>query len=463
MGFKRTLFTVRIFVFAATLAIALSFSSCKQQPLAEEPFKVEHAEWLNNATLYEVNIRQYTPEGTFAAFEQHLPRLKELGVDILWLMPIHPIGEVERKGTLGSYYSVQDYMGVNPEFGSMDDFKHLVSQAHDLGMKVILDWVANHCAHDNKIVEEHPDWVVRDSAGNAVSPYDWTDVVQLNYANNEFRDYMISALKYWIEEAGVDGYRCDVAFMVPTDFWNKVRKELVSLKPMFMLAEAENVELQQFAFDADYAWEFHSLMNEIAKGKKTVMDMDRYSQKELATYPKNAIKMHFTSNHDENSWHGTEFNRMGKSVKAFAALTFTIPGIPLIYNGQEVAFDKQLEFFEKDEISWTPNAEFTDFYKELIELKRNNTALMAGAKGADMFRVKTSNDINVFAFIRENEQDKVFAIFNFSPLEQIIDLEGEAYKGSYTELFSNDSFSFTEGSKITLTPWAFKIYIKETP
>ncbi len=446
---------------ALTLAFILSFSACKTPPVDEvKPFTIEHVQWSLDATLYEVNIRQFTPEGTFAAFEEHLPRLNELGVRILWLMPIHPIGEVERKGSLGSYYSVKDYRAVNPEFGTMDDFKRLVSNAHALGMKVILDWVANHTAHDNFLVEEYPHWYERDSTGKLLSPYDWTDVVQLDYSNEDLHEYMIGSLKFWVEEADIDGYRCDVANLVPTSFWNKARKELDKIKPVFMLAEAEEVELQQYAFDADYAWEFHHIMNNIAKGKNTVLDIDSYFQREIAKYPKNTIKMHFTSNHDENSWAGTEFTRLGKGTKAFAALSFVIPGIPLLYNGQEVAFDRMLKFFDKDQIDWTPSEEYTEFYKKLIGLKQKNTALRAGASGADMFRVKTSNDVNIFAFTRTNESDKVFCVFNLSSLEQKIDFEGDEYVGKYTNLLSGEQVEMPSGSKMTLKPWDFIIFVK---
>lgn len=446
---------------ALLLSLALSFASCKPEVKVEaEPFNVEHVEWSYNATIYEVNIRQYTPEGTFSAFEAHLPRLQELGVKILWIMPIHPIGELERKGEMGSYYSIKDYKDVNPEFGSFNDFKRLVEKAHELGMKVIIDWVANHTSHDNHLVYDHPDWYVRDSANNLVSPFDWTDVVQLNYENDDMREYMIGALKYWVKEANIDGYRCDVASMVPTDFWNKARKELDKIKPVFMLAEADAVELQEYAFDADYGWEFHHIMNGIAKGEKTVLDIDEYYQRELAKYPKNTIRMHFTSNHDENSWAGTEFDRLGVSAKTFAALTFVIPGMPLLYNGQEVGFNKMLKFFDKDEIDWTENSEFTEFYKRLIELKQNNTTLSAADKGADMFRIRTSNNVNVFAFTRENDDDKIFAIFNLSNLDQEVELIDNVFVGSYTEIFSEEKLEFKEGAIVNLKPWEFYIYVK---
>lgn len=445
-----------------SLVLMLSFSACNQKAeVVSEPFKVEHPSWSYGATIYEVNIRQFTPEGTFAAFEAHLPRLQELGVKILWLMPIHPIGELERKGSLGSYYSIKDYKGVNPEFGNFEDFKRLVNRAHELDMKVIIDWVANHTSHDNHLVFEQPDWYTRDSVGNLISPFDWSDVAQLDYNNQDLREYMIGALEFWVKEANIDGYRCDVAGMVPTDFWNKARKKLDKIKPVFMLAEAEQVDLQEFAFDVDYGWEFHHIMNGIAKGEKTALNIDEYYQRELAKYPKNTSRMHFTSNHDENSWAGTEFERMGfGAAKSFAALTFVIPGIPLIYNGQEVAFNRMLKFFDKDQIDWTPNQEFTNMYTKLIDLRKNNSALQAADKGADMFRVKTSNDVNVFAVTRANETDKVFAIFNLSNLNQKVDLLDDAFVGSYKELFSGETFEFATGSKVELKPWEFFIYVK---
>ncbi|MDY0199081.1 MAG: alpha-amylase family glycosyl hydrolase [Tenuifilaceae bacterium] len=453
---------IKNLAFALLLCATLSFASCNPNvKTKDEPFKVEHVDWVYNATIYEVNIRQYTPEGTFAAFEEHLPRLNDLGVSILWLMPIYPIGELERKGTLGSYYSIKDYKGINPEFGTMDDFKRLVNKAHELGMKVIIDWVANHTSHDNPLVYEHPDWYTRDSTGNIVSPFDWSDVAQLNYNNEELRDYMIDALKFWIQETDIDGFRCDVAAMVPTEFWNRARAELDAIKPVFMLAEADTAELQEHAFDADYGWEFHHIMNDIAQSKETVLDIEKYFQKEIVEYPKNTIRMHFTSNHDENSWVGTEFERMGpKAAKSFAALSFVIPGIPLIYSGQEVAFDHMLDFFEKDLIDWTPNDEYTSLYKKLIELKKENTTLMAADKGADMFKVKTTNDVNVFAFVRENETDKIFAVFNLSNLRQNIELKDDAFIGSYTELFADETVELKIGEAMDLEPWQFLIFVK---
>lgn len=274
---------------------------------------------------------------------------EDLGVDILWFMPIHPIGELNRKGSLGSYYSVRDYKAVNPEFGTMEDFKNLVNKAHELGFKVILDWVANHTSFDHQWATDHPEWYTRDEKGNIVSPFDWTDVADLKYDNNPaLWDAMIDALKFWVVEANIDGYRCDVAGMVPVAFWEKARTELDAVKPVFMLAEDEGQrDLMKKAFDANYGWEFHHIMNNIAKGEKNAADVWAYFAKEDTLFAPTSFRMMMTSNHDENSWNGTEFERMGDGAKAFAVMAYTIPGFPMMYNGQEVALNKRLLFFEK--------------------------------------------------------------------------------------------------------------------
>ncbi len=460
---KKTNFysAIRCFIVISSIVLLLSFASCKSRPEVKEPFKVVHPEWVYNATIYEVNIRQYTPEGTFKAFENHLSRLKELGIDILWFMPIHPIGEVNRKGTLGSYYSVKDYKGINPEFGTLDDFRSVVKKAHKMGFKVIIDWVANHTSHDAVLTIEHPDWYVRDSAGNLVSPFDWTDVAKLDYSKKELREYIIEAMKYWVKDVDIDGFRCDVAGEVPTDFWNEARVKLDEIKPVFMLAEASKPELQEYAFDADYDWDFHHIMNKIAKGENSVLDLENYLMKLVALYPKNTIKMNFITNHDENSWNGTEFERLGESVKTMAALSFVVPGMPLIYSGQEVGLNKRLKFFERDDIKWRDSLELTPFYQKLVELKKNCSALAAGEEGADIFRIKTSNDVNIFAFLRENDEEKLFSIFNLSALEQVITLEGEDFVDNYVDFLSGESKSFSIGDTINLKPWEFHLYLKK--
>ncbi|NLZ95743.1 MAG: alpha-amylase, partial [Bacteroidales bacterium] len=311
-------------------------------------------------------VRQYTTEGTFSAFEQHIPRLQELGVDILWFMPIQTIGEVERKGSLGSYYSIQNYTEVNSEFGTLADFKSVVEKAHASGMKVILDWVANHTSRD-AVWLENEDWYVTDSLGNVEAPYDWSDVAKLNYNNDDMSETMLENMLWWVREADIDGFRCDVANEVPTVFWERATDSLKALKPnIFMLAEAEEPELNSKAFDAYYAWDFHHKMNMVAQGDGNVDSLRASLNKMNTRFDDRAIPMYFTSNHDENSWSGTEFERMGDAVTAFTALSYVLPGMPLIYNGQEVGFDRRLEFFEKDNIDWSAvvsKDEFTDLYK----------------------------------------------------------------------------------------------------
>ena len=306
---------------------------------------VIHPEWTADAVIYEVNVRQYTKEGTFKAFEEHLPRLQELGVDILWFMPVYPIGEVERKGELGSYYSIRDYKAVNPEFGDIDDFRSVVDKAHELGFKVILDWVANHTSRDHAWISEHPDWyVMDDSTGTPVAPFDWTDVAELNYDNADMRAAMLDAMTYWVSEVGVDGFRCDVAHEVPVDFWNDAVASLRQVRPdLFMLAESEEPALMTDAFDAYYGWSNHAYMNRLAQGKATAAEYAAYRVEHEGKLPVESIEMNFTSNHDENSWNGTEFERMGEAARQMAALTFAEPGMPLIYSGQEVGNDNSLE------------------------------------------------------------------------------------------------------------------------
>ncbi len=431
-----------------------------RKPVPPESFVV-HPEWSKSANIYEVNIRQYTPEGTFTAFQQHLPRLKELGVKILWLMPVNPVGEKNRKGTLGSYYAVRDYKAVNPEFGTMDDFKQLVSKAHELGFKIILDWVANHTAWDNPWITEHPEWYTVDSLGKLVSPFDWTDVADLNYENKVLWDEMISALKFWITEADVDGYRCDVAGMVPNEFWERARKELDELKPVFMLAEAEQPDHHIRAFDMSYAWELHHIYNSIAKGEKNANDLMSYFNKQDTLFPTDAYRMNFITNHDENSWKGTEMKRMGEAVNTMAVLSYTLPGMPLLYSGQEVGLNKMLRFFEKDTIIWDVTSPLPEFYKKLNQLKKENQAIWNGQSGGILQRIKTSNDSVVFAFTREKESNKVFTLTNLSANQILVKLTGDQFVGEYTELFSGDEKTFKKKSSVELTPWQYLVYIKK--
>jgi len=444
------------------LSVVFVFISCKDKKAVvanknAEPTKVNHAEWTKDANIYEVNLRQFTKEGTFKAFEAHLPRLKEMGVDILWFMPIHPVGVKNRKGTLGSYYSVKDYYTVDPAYGTMEEFKMMVEKAHQLGMKVIIDWVANHSAWDNPWVELHPEWYTKDSNGKMVSPFDWTDVVDLDFNNQELRKEMIKALSFWLTKTGIDGFRCDVAMMVPADFWNAARAELQKIKPdIFMLAEAEDAALQIEAFNMYYGWELHHIMNQIAKGKKNAHAIDSYLVKADSTFPSGTYRMNFITNHDENSWNGTEFERMGNAVNVMAVFAHTLPDMPLIYSGQEAGLNKRLEFFEKDSISWQ-NLELASFYKKLLVLKKENKALWNGKFGAGIEKIKTGQDSALYCFARSIENNTVIVLLNFSAKDR--SFIPSSHHGDYIDYFSGKEVILNKKQKITLKAWGYQILV----
>ena len=407
-----------------TLIFLLSFlclAACHKTTAPEGNFtNVIHPEWAQKAVIYQINVRQFSPEGTFAAVEPQLDRLAELGVDILWLMPIHPIGVEGRKGTLGSYYAVQDYCAVNPEFGTMEDFDHFLAAAHEKGFKVILDWVANHTGHDHAWTRDHKDWYHLDSLGNLATQYDWTDIAHLNYEKNAaLRSEMENQMKFWIDK-GVDGFRCDVASEVPTDFWEKAFADFRAQHPdnLFFLAEAETPDLQKNAFDAYYAWQQMHLWYDMAAGKKNAEDLaDFYvNYAEKTGMPAGTLAMNFISNHDQNSWSGTNLEMFGPSLKPFTVLTFMLPGIPMLYNGDEICLPKRLEFFEKDPIDWKAGdpLEMTRLYTELIKLRDQHACLWAYPWGGTMAVLPTDHPKQVFAFEREVEGDMCLAMFNFS-------------------------------------------------
>lgn len=415
-------------------------------------------DWAKNSTIYEVNIRQFSKEGTFKSFQQHLPRLKELGVDILWLMPINPIGKLNRKGTLGSYYSVKDYVDVNPEFGTKEDFKTLVDEIHNQGMHVIIDWVANHTAWDNKWVKTNPEFYTKDSSGNFVPPVpDWSDVIDLNYDNKELWKEMISALKYWVSEVDIDGYRCDVAGMVPIEFWNEVRTELDKIKPVFMLAEWDTPEMHKFAFDMTYDWDLHKIFNGVYAKERNSSDIIKHILNDQKKYPDYAYRMQFTSNHDENSWNGTEYERLGKAAEVFAVLTYAIPGMPLIYNGQEIGFNKRLEFFEKDSIIWKEN-KFEKLYKNLNELKERNNALWAGIESGSIDFINNNNDILIIRRSKENKE--VIGFFNLTEKEIEANIRLEKASGVYISFNNDQQIELNGNFQLKLKPWSYIIFYK---
>ena len=451
-----------------SLFVALNgFAGESSAPVRPDPYqpvpyvKLKHPEWTKNATIYQINTRQFTDEGTFRAAEKHLPRLKALGVDILWLMPINPIGEKNRKGTLGSPYAVRDYRAVNPEFGTLDDLKHFVAAAHALGFHVILDWVANHTAWDNVLVASHPEYYQRDWKG-AFRPtpwFDWADIINLDYRQPGLRKYMTDAMKYWVTEADVDGYRCDVAGFVPLDFWNNLRRELDAIKPVFMLGEWESRDLHAEAFDATYAWSWYEAMHNIAQGKADVGALFNYYAWDEGFFPRDIFRMTFVSNHDKNSWEGTEFEQFGDALPATIVLSVVGNGMPLIYNGQEAGNTKRLQFFEKDPIRWRehPNGEL---YRKLFALKKANTALWNGDWGARMIQVVNNAPTAVFSFVRMNDHDKVFAVFNFSKEPHAVKMTDGPYAGTYTDFFSGERVTLDENTQLAMDPWAYRVFVK---
>ncbi len=459
----------KILIIAAVLILAglLFLAGCKRKTspvsIDEKTFTSEviHPDWSKNVTLYEVNVRQYTKEGTFNAFAGHLPRLGELGVEVLWFMPIHPIGIENRKGELGSYYSAMDYMDVNPEFGSMDDFLSLLEKVHEMGMYVLLDWVPNHTAWDHPWAEEHPDWYMKDEEGNFIPPLgtDWTDVIQLDWSNTEMQDAMLEALKFWVE-LGVDGFRVDHPHKTPKEFWERARIELDSIRPVLMLAEnEEQTYFLEKGFDMNYAWELHHLMNQVAQGKKNVKALRRYFTKEDSIYPVNVYRLRFLSNHDENSWQGTIAERMGNAHGAMAAFMFTMPGVPLLYNGQEACLDKRLEFFTRDPIEWK-DCEITNLYKTLIRMKKENPALWNGEFGGSFQEIKTSRPRSVFAFAREKDDNRVLTLLNLSRKKLKIKPVFSGMEGEYTDVFNGQPFQLPLQDSLQLEGWEYRVLIK---
>lgn len=458
---------MKILSFLSILSVAFLIAcnpGAKKAETAEQSDKLVsktiYPEWSQDAVIYEVNVRQYTPEGTLAAFEENLPRLKELGVEILWMMPMHPISEINRKGTLGSYYAVADYKAINPEFGTMDDFKAFVTKAHEMGFKVILDWVANHTGWDNPWIYDHPEWFTKDSLGNIIPPDpDWGDIADLNFDVPEMRAAMIDALKFWITEADIDGYRCDVAWGVPTDFWNEARAALDELKPIWMLAEDEDhKDFLIQAFNCNYSWSLHHKLNEIAQGKEGIKAIKEYFEAADSTFPEGSYTMQFTSNHDENSWQGTVYERMGDAAKTMAALTFVMPGMPLIYSGQEAGLNKRLEFFEKDEIDWS-NLEMQNFYEKLVDLKQENVALWNGTAGAPIHFMHMRDDNNLLVFSREKEDNKVVAIFNLSDDSTTNAVTCKMIEGKYVDFNSGIEYEFQQNQEFAMDSWEYMILI----
>ena len=437
-------------------------TSAKDDPYQPKQYvELKHPEWSKSATIYEVNVRQFSTEGTFKAFETHLPRLKAMGIDIIWLMPINPIGVQHRKGILGSEYSVKDYYAVNPEYGSMADLKALVKKIHEMGMHVILDWVANHSAWDNQLAKDHPDWYTKTAEGNfQPTPwYDWDDVIDFDYNQPGMRKYMTDAMKYWVKETDIDGYRCDVAGFIPVDFWENVRKELDAIKPVFMLAEWESRDLHKKAFDATYSWSLWDKMKEVTTGKKPIGGLVEYMAHDVNTFPADAYRMTFTENHDKNAWEGNQYSNFGDGLTACMVMAGTVNGMPLVYSGQEAGLNRSLKFFDKDPIEWKEHP-FYNIYQKLFDLKHRNQALWNGAAGGEMVRIYNDKPDAVISFSRTKNSNRVISIINFSDQEQQVVLKTKYVAGNYKELFSNMPFTLKGDDTLYLKKWEYVVLEK---
>ncbi len=421
----------------------------------------ESVGWAHTTNIYEVNLRQYTEEGTFTAFAKHLPRLKNMGVHTLWLMPVQPIGILNRKGVMGSYYSISDFTTVNPEYGIIDDFKSLVIQAQEMGFKIIIDWVANHTSWDHVWTKTNPDFFSKDEQGNFRPPFpDWADVIDLNFENTDLWLAMIDVMKFWVTHFNIDGFRCDMAHLVPLDFWKTARRALDKEKKLFWLAETEEPNYHE-AFDASYTWEFLHVMEAYWKKETTIQGLDAVLYRYDSAFPKEAMRLFFTSNHDENSHSGSEYKRMGEAAKAFAVLSATWNGIPLIYSGQELPIYDSLKFFEKDPIKWTGENQLHDFYKKLLNLHSIHPALRSADKHVTTYRIKTTDDENRFTYLRKNGFSEVLVILNLSEKNNIpFEIIDDRVSGEFKSLFKEVTIDFTNEKHFNLSAWESVVFYK---
>lgn len=418
-------------------------------------------QWSKNAVIYQVNTRQFSPQGTFEQVTKKLNHIKSLGADIVWLMPIHPIGEMHRKGTLGSPYSVKDYYGINSEFGTDRDLRTLIAAAHDMDLKIILDWVPNHSAWDNVLADLHPDWYAKDHHGNfRPSPWwDWSDIIEFDYSVPELRTFMIDAMKYWIEIFDIDGFRCDVAGYVPNDFWQQACDSLREIKPVFMLAEWENRDLHAAGFNMTYAWSWNETVHEVTQGKCSLDRLRKYYSWNERSWPAEAYRMTFVSNHDKNAWDGTQHEQFGEGLEAAIVLSVVGEGMPLIYNSQEAGESKRLAFFEKDCIEWKKHS-IGSLYQELIAFKKRTSALWNGDFGARMIHVPNSKMAQVISFVRQDSESKVAVLINFSGSCVRVCLCDTVVEGQYENVLTGTPCKLDTQSEVTLGPWCYLVAVQ---
>jgi alpha-amylase len=412
--------------------------------------------WSLNTNIYEVNLRQYFPESTFQSFIKELPRLADMGIKILWFMPIMPISHKMRQGKLGSYYACSAYTDTNPEYGTVSDFKDIVKIAHDNGMKVIIDWVANHTGWDHEWTRTNPGFYKKNANGEFYDGNGWADVIDLNFYDQAMRNEMISAMEFWIKECDIDGFRCDMAHLVPFDFWRDARRQLETLKPLFWLAETED-DNYQYAFDCSYAWKFMHLSENIVKQQAGVDELRLL----LSVYLKKRLPytnhLFFTSNHDENSWNGTEYEKYGPAALCFAVFTCTWNGLTLVYSGQELPNHKRLAFFDKDPIQWTGKYELHDFYKKLLCLRS-----AFGEEATEIITLDTTGDRHIFTFLKISRFKQILVILNFSGVQQKAHIENSLVNGTYRDLFTDTNKEAPSIQNILMEPWSYLVLEKLT-
>ncbi len=460
--FKKTLITtISIIVFS--LILSCGESPKKDQPTTQENVaektSVKNVDWAKNMVMYEVNLRCFSEAGTFKEFEKHLPRIKAMGVTTLWFMPIQPIGEEKIKGNLGSPWAIKDYESINPRMGTIEEFKSLVQKIHEMDMYVLMEWVGNHASWDNVLTKSHPDWFDQDENGGFVPPRpDWEDVIEVNYENKELSAYMQNEILRWVKETDIDGFRFDVAGMMPTKFWEDLKPKLDEVKPLFVFTDGNEIELTDNALDMIYNYDFIDIMTNVSQGKSGVSDIKKFLDNENEKYAKDAFKLYFTSGHVPNSFHGSVFERLGDAVPTFAVLNATLDGIPLVYGGQEAGLNKRLSFYDKDEITWKEH-EFYGLYQKLFQLRKTNQALWAGESGGKIQMIPTADNDRVMAFYRKKNEDQVICLYNFSDKDQeitVADLDG-----NYTELFSDQKVTVGKSEAMKLGPWGYQVLVKQ--
>ena len=461
------LFLIGIF-FGYTFVLAQENQSNSKKNESTSQYALKSADWVKDAVIYCVYLRSFSPEGTFEGLEKRIPELKNLGVNVIWLMPIHPVGIKNRKGKLGSPYSVRDYYDTSPEFGTMVDFQKLLGIVHKNKMKLIIDLVANHTSWDSKLINQHPEWFTKDSTGKIISPNsDWTDVADLDYSKQGLRKYMLDMMEWWVKDIGIDGFRCDVSELVPLDFWEEAREKLNNIKPVMMLSEGSLPEQHLKAFDITYAWNLYDILNPLLTGEKPATELDKLLQDEERKFPYGALRLRFNTNHDKNAWDAPAVIKFKPDgLKLTAVLVNTLPGIPLLYNGEEVANHKKLDLFEKVDIDWTRPREMDTLYRMLFTLRQNHKAIPHGK----MVKIQTSDEKDIYAFFRIDGKDIVLTVLNFSASDMSVNMSipteeifGKKNKIKMKEIFTKKIITLESGKIFSpmISAHGYQIYTIE--